>query len=289
MIAVVDGGATKCDWIVLKLSGKRILNTETKGFNPNTVSPELIPLEIGKNNDLVDIKEKIKYIFFYGSGCGIEENCKTVEVQLQKVFTNAEILVKEDLVAAAYAAFRGEPTMVGILGTGSNSCYFDGKNIRVELPSLGFLLGDDGSGLAMGKLLVKNFFMKKLPESLENEFKKDYPELSIEFLLHKMFHENVMLNAYFAVFNKFVAKWKDNQFIQNLISQEFRNYVEFQLLPYKEAKIAEINFIGSVAYVYRDILEKVITDYGLNFGEVVKRPIENLVEYHVNYIFPNLS
>jgi len=289
MIAVVDGGATKCDWIVMESSGERILKTETRGFNPNSISAESIPLEIGKNKHLIGIKEKIKHIFFYGSGCGVEESCNTVKVQLHKVFSDAEILVKEDLVAAAYAAFRGRPTMVGILGTGSNSCYFDGKDIKVKLPSLGFLLGDDGSGVAMGKLLVKSFFMKKLPESIENEFKRNYPELDIEFILNKMFHENVMLNAYFAEFNKFVAKYKEHPFIRNLVSQEFKNYVEYQLLSYEEVRIAEINFIGSVAYVYQDILEKIITDCGLNFGGVVERPIENLVEYHVNYIFPNLS
>jgi len=289
MIAIVDGGSTKCDWVVLGSSGNKVLNTETKGFNPNNISADLIPLEISKNKDLVEIKDNIQHVFFYGSGCGIEENCQTVKIQLQKVFSNAEILVKEDLVAAAYAAFRGKPTIVGILGTGSNSCYFDGNDIKVELPSLGFLLGDDGSGVAMGKLLVKSFFMKRLPESLEIEFKKEYTELNIEFLLQKMFHENTMLNAYFANFNKFVTKWKDNPFIQELISQEFKNYVKFQILPYKEAKNTEVNFIGSVAYIYQDILEKVIIEHDLNFGSVVRRPIENLVKYHVDYIFPNLS
>jgi len=288
MIAIVDGGATKCDWIVLELSGREILSTETKGFNPNTISAELISVELSKNKSLVDISDKIKHIFFYGAGCGVEESCQIVKNQLQKIFPNAEILVKEDLVAAAYSAFRGKPTMVGILGTGSNSCYFDGKDIKVKLPSLGFLLGDDGSGGAIGKLLVKNFFMKKLPKSLEIEFKKDYPELDIELLIQKMFHENTMLNAYFADFNKFVAKWKSNPFIQDLVSQEFRNYVEYQFLPYPEAKGAEVNFVGSVAYVYKDILEKVITSYGMSFGGVVKRPIENLVKYHVDYVFPSL-
>ncbi|HFK5574918.1 ATPase [Elizabethkingia anophelis] len=289
MIAIVDGGSTKCDWVILKASGEEVLRTTTKGFNPNNTAAHLIPVEINKNEDLERIKEDIKYVFFYGSGCGVEENCIIVQEQLQVVFTKADILVKEDLLGAAYAVYRGKPTMVCILGTGSNSCYFDGKDIKVELPSLGFLLGDDGAGSSMGKRIVKNFFMKKLPPSLEREFIKEYPELNIELLLQKMYHENTMVNAYFAEFNKFVAKWKEHPFIQNLIYEEFKNYVEFQLLPYSEVKDAEISFIGSIAYVYGDILKTVTAQYNLNFGIIVQRPIVNLVQYHVDHIFPTLK
>ncbi|AQX12327.1 ATPase [Elizabethkingia meningoseptica] len=289
MIAIVDGGSTKCDWVILKASGEEVLRTATKGFNPNNTAPHLIPTEIHKNEDLERIKEDIQHIFFYGSGCGVEENCKIVEEQLQKVFTKAQILVKEDLLGAAYAVYRGKPVMVCILGTGSNSCYFDGKDIKVELPSLGFLLGDDGAGSSMGKRIVKNFFMKKLPPSLEREFRNEYPELTIELLLQKMYHENTMVNAYFAEFNKFVAKWKEHPFVQNLIFEEFKNYIEFQLLPYGEIKDAEISFIGSIAYVYGDILKTVTAQYNLNFGIIVQRPIVNLVQYHVEHIFPTLK
>ncbi len=113
--------------------------------------------------------------FFYGSGCGVEENCIIVQEQLQVVFTKADILVKEDLLGAAYAVYRGKPTMVCILGTGSNSCYFDGKDIKVELPSLGFLLGDDGAGSSMGKRIVKNFFMKKIAAITRTRIYKRIP------------------------------------------------------------------------------------------------------------------
>ncbi|NAW51475.1 ATPase [Elizabethkingia argentiflava] len=288
MIAIVDGGSTKCDWVILKASGEEILRTVTTGFNPNNTAAHLIPIEINKNKELGAIREEIKHLFFYGSGCGLEENCQIVQKHLQQVFQKAQILVKEDLIGAAYAAYRGKPTMVCILGTGSNSCYFDGKDIKVELPSLGFMLGDEGSGSAMGKRIVKNFFMKKLPPSLEREFRKEYPELNIELLLKKMYQED-MVNAYFAKFNKFVARWKDHPFIQNLIYEEFKNYIEFQLLPYSEVKDAEINFIGSIAYVYGDILKTVTAHYNLNFGIIVQRPIINLVQYHVENIFPTLN
>lgn len=289
MIAIVDGGSTKCDWVILEASGTEVLHTKTKGFNPNNTAADLIPVEINKNQDLVAIKDQIEYVFFYGSGCGVQENRDIVKTQLEKVFTKAiNIDVQEDLLAAAYAVYQGNPTMVCILGTGSNSCYFDGKEIKIELPSLGFLLGDDGAGVSMGKRIVKNFFMKKLPPSLEREFKTEYPDLTIEVLLDNMYHNNDMVNAYFAEFNTFVAKWKEHPFIQNMVFEELKSFVEYQLLPYQEIKNAEVSFIGSIAYVYGDILKTVTAQYNLKFGIIVQRPIVNLVRYHVEHIFPTL-
>lgn len=288
MIAIVDGGSTKCDWVILQTAGNKVLQTKTKGFNPNNIEEDQIPAEISSNQDLYIIKDRIKYLFFYGSGCGVEENKLAVKKQLEKVFTVAEIEVQEDLMAAAFAAYRGQPAMVGILGTGSNSCYFDGITMKVELPSLGFLLGDDGSGNAMGKRLVKNYFMKKLPEEIAKDFKHQY-RLTIEQLLIKMYKESDMVNAYFAAFNRFVAKWKEHPFIQKMISDELRGYVEYQLLPYEQVHDAEINFIGSIAYYYSDLLQKVVEEYGLRFGAVIQKPIESLVDYHQKYIFPRLE
>jgi len=288
MIAIVDGGSTKCDWIILKKTGEEILQTKTRGFNPNNINANQIPSEINKNKEIAEIKKQIRYVYFYGSGCGTQENKNIVQAQLLKVFPTAHIRVEEDLVAAAYAVYRDRPTMVCILGTGSNSCFFDGKKVKVKLPSLGFMLGDDGSGSALGKRLVKNFFMAKLPKEIEEDFINEY-HLTIEETLENMYHKKDMVNAFFAKFNEFVFKWKEHSFIQNMIYDEFSNYVEYQLLPYEEVKGAEISFIGSVAYVYSEILKSVLSEYNLNFGIIVRRPISNLVQYHRKYIFPQLE
>lgn len=287
MIAIVDGGSTKCDWVILQASGEEILQTKTRGFNPNNIEVDQIPVEIHKNEELDHIKDQIQYLFFYGSGCGTKENQDIVKNQLQKVFPIAHITVMEDLMAAAYSVYQGNPTMVCILGTGSNSCYFDGEKVKVKLPSLGFMLGDDGSGSAMGKRMVKNYFMAKLPREIQEDFTKEYG-LTIEILLENMYHKKDMVNAFFAQFNKFVAKWKDHSFVQNMIYHEFSNFVEYQLLPYEEIKTVNVSFIGSVAYVYGDILRSVLSEYNLELGIIVRRPIGNLVNYHVEYIFPNL-
>lgn len=286
MIAIVDGGSTKCDWVILEKSGEISQKTESIGFNPNIINADLIPQEIEKNPHLFLIKNQLDYIYFYGSGCGTAENALLVETQLQKVFPYAKVTVKEDLTAAAYAAYNGKPAIVCILGTGSNSCYFDGKSIRRDLPSLGFLIGDEGSGSALGKHLLRRFFMKKLPQDLHQEFVETY-HLTIEDAIKNMYH-NPRANAYLAEFNKFVIQRKQHPYFQNMVFDEMKNFFEYQVLPYEEAREAEINFIGSIAYYYEDVLRAAAAELNLTVGHIVQKPIESLVEYHKKYIFNQL-
>ena len=282
MIAIVDGGSTKCDWVILDKFGKVFLKTETIGFNPNIIDSEMIVPEIEKNSNLLTIKDSLQKVFFYGSGCGVPENVALVENEFQKVFKNAEVTVKEDLTAAAYAAYNGKPAIVCILGTGSNSCYFDGEKIKRELPSLGFLIGDEGSGSAIGKNLLRRFFMKKLPSDLQNDFIEKY-NLTIEDAIKNMYH-NPRANAYLADFNKFVVERKSHPYFQNMVFDEMKNFLDYQVLPYEEAKEAEINFIGSIAFYYEDILRAAAAELNLNVGVIVQKPIESLVDYHKKYI-----
>ena len=286
MIAIVDGGSTKCDWMILDDDDNFLFKTETTGFNPNIIDVEKIPGELQNNSQLSEIKFKIKHVFFYGSGCGISDNKLKVENALKQFFTNSKFTVKEDLTAAAYSAYNGKPAIVCILGTGSNSCYFDGNEVRTELPSLGFLIGDDGSGCALGKALVKNYFMKKLPADLHQEFSETY-NLQIEELIKNMYH-NPRANAYLADFSKFIVERKEHPFFQHLIFEELKNFFDFQVLPYEHSKSCEINFIGSIAYYYEDILRAAAAEFHLNIGIIVQKPIERLVEYHKTYIIPDL-
>ncbi|OCA76736.1 ATPase [Chryseobacterium artocarpi] len=282
MVAIVDSGSTKSDWVILDDFKKVFLKTETIGFNPNFINRELITPEIQKNSNLMLVKNSITKVFFYGSGCGVKKNCETIQEELIKVFTKAEIIVKEDLMAAAYAAYSGKPAIVCILGTGSNSCYFDGENLKIELPSLGFLIGDEGSGSAIGKQLVRRYFMKKLPSDLHAEFEAEY-KLTVEDTLKNMYHKP-RPNAYLADFTKFVIERKDHPYFKDMVFEEMKNFFEYQVLPYHEAKDAEINFIGSIAYYYENILRSVATEFNLNVGHVVQKPIESLVDYHIKYI-----
>lgn len=286
MIAIVDGGSTKCDWVILENDGTEVLKTETVGFNPNIIKAELIAPELEKNQALTKFQDYLENIFFYGSGCGTAEKKLIVEREIQKVFTNTQIHVKEDLLAAAYAAYRGVPAIVCILGTGSNACYFDGKNVKTELPSLGFLIGDEGSGSALGKQLVRHYFMKKLPPDLHQQFTEIY-QLNIDELLKNMYH-NPRANAYMADFTRFIVDRKNHPYFQNFIYKELKNFLEFQVMPYEECRDCEINFIGSIAYFFEDSLRAAASDFHFRIGTVVQKPIESLVNYHRDYIIPKL-
>ena len=259
-----------------------LLKTTTLGFNPNIINPEFILQEIDKNQELFFLKNHIEKVFFYGSGCGTPDNRKKVADEFTKAFPNAEITVKEDMTAAAYAAYNGNPAIICILGTGSNSCYFDGEKIRTDLPSLGFLIGDEGSGSALGKHLLRRFFMKKLPKDLENDFISTY-HLTIEEAIRRMYH-NPRANAYLGEFNKFVAERKKHPYFQNMVFDEMKNFLDYQVLPYPEAGKVEINFIGYIAFIYEDILRAAAAELNLTVGKVVQKPIESLVDYHKKYI-----
>ncbi|AYN00269.1 ATPase [Chryseobacterium aahli] len=282
MVAIVDSGSTKSDWVILDEFKNVFLKTETIGFNPNFISRELIVPEIEKNTSLNSVKNSITKIYFYGSGCGVKQNCETIEHEVGRVFTNAKISVREDLAAAAFAAYNGKPAIVCIMGTGSNSCYFDGENLKIKLPSLGILIGDEGSGSAIGKQLVRRFFMQKLPQDLHEEFENTY-HLTIEEALKNMYH-STRPNAFLADFNKFVVERKDHPYFVQMVSEEMKNFFEYQVIPYEESKESEINFIGSIAYYYENILRSVASELQLNVGHVVQKPIESLVNYHIKYI-----
>ncbi|KEY18676.1 BadF/BadG/BcrA/BcrD ATPase family protein [Kaistella antarctica] len=282
MIAIIDGGSTKCDWVILDNSGKPHLKTTTLGFNPNIINVDFIGQEIDRNEDLFFLKNHIEKVFFYGSGCGTAANAKKVETEFIKSFPQAEIRIKEDMTAAAYAAYNGKPAIVCILGTGSNSCFFDGEKIRIDLPSLGFLIGDEGSGSALGKNLLRRFFMKKLPADLERAFIHKY-NLTIEDAIKNMYH-NPRANAYLGEFNKFIAENKSHSYFQNMVFDEMKNFLDYQVLPYPEAGEIEINFIGYIAYIYEDILRSAAAELNLTIGKVVQKPIESLVDYHKKYI-----
>ncbi|CAA7195697.1 BadF/BadG/BcrA/BcrD ATPase family protein [Chryseobacterium potabilaquae] len=282
MVAIVDGGSTKCDWVILDDFKKVFMKTETIGFNPNNIAAELIVPEIEKNLNLVAVKNSITKVFFYGSGCGIPKNCAIIERELKRFFVKSEVIAKEDLTAAAYAAYRGKPTIVCILGTGSNSCFFDGQNIKIKLPSLGFLIGDEGSGSAIGKQLVRNFFMQRLPDDLHQQFEETY-HLTIDEALKNMYH-TARPNAYLANFNRFVVERREHPYLQKMVLEEMLNFLDYHVLPYEESKDAEINFIGSIAYYYENILRSAATKLNLNIGHIVQKPIESLVNYHIQYI-----
>lgn len=286
MIAIVDSGSTKSDWVLINNEGIEYFRTETIGFNPYFVSTNDIIKELNKNEELVKIIPKLEKLYFYGAGCSSKKMNEIVEKALASVFPKAKVLVDHDLLAAAYAAYNGKPAVVCILGTGSNSCFFDGKTLREETPSLAYILGDEGSGNNIGKRIVTAFFLKKMPNHLHRAFSERY-ELTVE-ELNKNVYQNQFANKYLASFSRFAADHKYEPFIQKIVYDSLKEFTVNQILPYAEARGSEINFIGSVAHVYEDTLKTVLSEYHLNYGFAIQKPIDNLVKYHLLYIFPGL-
>lgn len=287
MIAIVDSGSTKSDWLIVDSEGMEQFRTKTIGMNPYFISSEDIANEIRKNQHLMKEALRISHVFFYGAGCSTSEYNQVVEKGLAQVFKKSKIRVEHDLLAAAYSAYRNRPAIVCILGTGSNSCYFDGQKLHEETPSLAFILGDEGSGSNLGKRIIRAYFLKKMPKRLSRAFQERF-NLTLKELNQNVYN-NKFANVYLASFSRFVIDHKHEPFIQKIIYDSLNEFMINQVLVYPQAKSVELNFIGSVAHFYEDTLAAVASEYHLKIGEIIKNPIDNLVRYHATHIIPKLE
>ena len=278
MIAIADGGSTKVDWRIIA-GDQEVLSFSSKGYNPFYWKSEAVAKDL-----LETLPEKIdcnllKEVHFYGSGCSDKSRCEIIENAFQKVFPNAKIVVEHDLLASARATCGINPGIACILGTGSNSCEYDGGNVSDNVTNLGFMIGDEGSGGQLGKKIVTSYFYREMPVALREKLAADY-NMDKTYVLDKIYIEKSP-NVYLAKFSKFCSNNKTHPFIQQLAKSAFNEFVERHVLKYKEHKTYPIHFIGSVAYHFKPILLEVIESHGLKMGMVIKKPIDNLVRFHL--------
>src|SRR5690554_810750 len=281
MIAIADSGSTKTDWVILNDDLTENFRTHTIGFNPYHIDAKSIEAEMFKNQELKAIADQITKVYFYGAGCSADFLREIVKNGFKDYFTQAEIHIDHDLLAACYVVYRGTPAIVCIMGTGSNACYFDGENLKEATPSLAYILGDEGSGSYMGKKLLHAYFTKKMPKDLEVKFKEQY-DLDI-FTLNENVYKKPLANAYLASFSKFVYENKEHTFMQHLIFNSMRDFFENQVLPNPEARFSEVNFIGSIAHFFEDEIKTAAANLHLEVGQIVRKPIDSLVNYHIKY------
>jgi len=248
------------------------------GLNPAVVSEEELNNRIINMFQLINIKDDVTEIHFYGAGCGTPGPIAILKQILETIFINAKVFIAEDMLAAVYAATGKEPAMVCILGTGSNSCYFDGEQMEMLVPSLGYILMDEASGNYFGKKLIIDYFYKKMPKSICAEFEKEF-NLDADYIKKNIYKE-VNPNMYLASFAKFMFEFKDEKYIKRLIKKGFQDFFKCRVLPYNVDDTSKIYFIGSIAHYFRDILEKVAGKNNLTITDVIQRPIDNLLEYH---------
>lgn len=278
MILIADGGSTKADWIALNENKEEAFRVRTLGLNPAIVPEEELENRIVNMFQLVRVKEAVKEIHFYGAGCGTPKPTAILKKVFESIFVNAKVCVAEDMLAAVYAASGKAPAIVCILGTGSNSCYFDGSKAHMLVPSLGYTLMDEASGNYFGKQLIIDYYYKTMPAHIATKFEEAF-NLEADYL-KKHLYRAANPNMFLASFAKFMFEFKEEMYIRNLIEKGFQVFFNYRILPYKKTVATPIYFIGSIAYFFRDLLEKVAADNQLQITDVIQRPIDNLLQYH---------
>ncbi|WP_310994192.1 N-acetylglucosamine kinase [Aequorivita marina] len=282
MTLITDSGSTKCDWVLLDAAGNVVLKTKTKGLNPAIIDAEELHALISENLELVAISNKVEVLDFYGAGCGTSIPCKDLKGVLTAIFPNAKIMVQEDLAAAVFAATT-EPGIVCILGTGSNSCYFDGEEIHAPIASLGYALMDEASGNYFGKRLIRDYYYKRMPAEIASEFEKSFNLDADE--IKKNLYKTPNPNAYLASFAQFIfANHKITPYFHNLIKEGIEAFITCRVLTFKEAHRVPIHFIGSIAHFSQEIIKESLHEHNLSLGNIVQRPIDGLIGYYKNKI-----
>lgn len=280
MILIADSGSTKCDWKLM--DGEREVGAiSTMGFNPFFHSEAIISTTVRAQGMLYKYADKVTELYIYSAGCSSPDLNKVVENALRSVFRNAKIHVDHDVLGAALAACQGEPGIACILGTGSNSCFYDGSGIYEEIPSLAYILGDEGSGSWYGKQLLRDYLYKEpIPEGLRQELvDQGYTKNAILENIYMQPHANV----YLASFMKTISKYRETDYVQQMIHDGMRAFLLRHVCCFKNHKEVTTNFVGSIAYYFRDILEDEAKKLGITIGNVVKKPIDGLVEYHLKH------
>jgi N-acetylglucosamine kinase-like BadF-type ATPase len=280
MRLLVDSGSTKADWIAIDEDGKVLFTTQTLGLNPEILEGDEIIERINDRFDILQNKDKATHLFFYGAGCGTDKMKINLSRVFQEYFSNAIIAVHEDTYAAVYATTpKGEEAIVSILGTGSNCSYFDGKVLHQKVQSLGYIIMDDCSGNVFGKELIRKYYFNKMPKELAIEFEKEY-NLDPDFIKSKLYKEPNP-NAYLATFAKFLIQHKETEFCKKIIFKGMKSFVKNYIRQYDNCKEVPVHFVGSIAFYLKDELQIIFDKYELKLGNVLRRPIDGLIAYHI--------
>ncbi len=273
---IADSGSTKAEWCLLDGKKKRTFFTE--GLSPYFLSSEQIQKILEQ-----ELKVKMKTIepdeiFFYGTGCSNPDNVKLVKKAIRKVFTKATVAVDHDLMGAAKALCGGEKGIACILGTGSNSCYYNGKKIVKNSPGLGYVLGDEGSGAYLGKKVIQYFLYNTFDADLMDRFVAKFQVSSYDIL--DAVYKKPLPNRYLASYAIFLAENRGHYMVENIIEDGFNDFFFNHVYKYRESWTLPINFIGSVAYGFKDVLKEMCNSYELQLGKVLQKPMDGLVKFH---------
>lgn len=277
MILIADSGSTKTNWCLLR-SDADFRYFDTEGYNPYFVDGAYITASLAKYLPEDIIPKQVTKIYFYGAGC-FEDKTGIIKDALQQVFANASIHVGLDLLGSARSVLGDKPGFAAILGTGTNSCLYDGTKITANIDSLGYLLGDEGSGFYIGRKLLGDYIRQYMPAPVRNEFFEMYG-LSREEIMERVYSESLP-NRFCAGFVQFIsASVSDTAYTHQLVKNAFIDFFECLVIKYEKHDQYTFNCTGSIGYIFKDLLSETATRYMMKVGSIIKTPIEGLAIYH---------
>jgi glucosamine kinase len=280
MILVADSGSTKTEWKILK-DGVPHESIFSSGINPYFLSDkEIYELFLKEINDLS--RYTFRKLYYYGTGCNSDSKNNTVREALKRFFSAGEIFIGSDLLGAARSLCQNEPGIACIMGTGSNSCFYNGSEIISNVSPLGYILGDEGGGAVIGRKLVAGILKKQVPQNVINCFFDTYKLTPAEIL------ENIYMkpfpNRFLGQFARFISSNIEIPELQDIITSCFDDFIRRNVLQYPEAKVLHVHFTGSIAYHFKPFLEDLLTKNNLKRGIITLSPMENLMKYHKTVI-----
>lgn len=275
MLIIADSGSTKTTWSIV--DGQNITHKETIGLNPLMTEESIIRHSFKEVIQATPVN-KIKAVYFYGAGCASDVLSNKVRKAISSVVAVNDIVVKSDIYAAAHGLLNNQAGWIAILGTGSNLAYYDGRGLKQHNPSLGYILGDEGSGAYLGKELLKMIYYRQCPNELIFAF-EEYTKLSLSNILENIYRKPFP-NRYLASFTYFIKQNEKHESIRLLLNDAFDKFISFHIIPYKNLYHSSIAFTGSVAYVFQDQLKDACNYYGLEILAIEKSPMQGLIHYH---------
>jgi glucosamine kinase len=278
-ILLADSGATKCEWCLAETK-KRTKTVFTQGISPYFLSTPQIETII-KTELLPNFKKvpPIEAVYYYGTGCSNPENIKIVKKAIANSFPGSDVQVTSDLMGAARALCGDEKGIVSILGTGSNSCYYNGKKIVKNSPGLGYVLGDEGSGAYLGRKVLQYFLYNTFDEELRYKFDAKYATTRVEIL--ENVYKKPLPNRYLASYTLFLAENRGHYMIENIIEDGLNDFFFNHLCKYTESWTLPIHFVGGVSFAFSDVIKELCNSYEFELGTILKNPMEGLVQYHL--------
>ena len=273
---IADSGATKTDWCLLK--GNRRQTIFTQGISPYFLDTDQIADLLEKELKPVIKKTQVDEIYYYGTGCANPDNIRSVKKALKKALNAPKIEVTHDLMAAARSLCGKEKGIACILGTGSNSCYFDGKKIVKNSPGLGYVLGDEGSGAYLGKKVIQHYLYNTFDEELRARFDASFTTTPAEIL--ESVYKKPLPNRYLASYARFLAENRGHYMIENILEDGINDFFFYHLCKYNEIWKVPVHFTGGVSFGFSDVIKELCNSYEFEIGSVTQNPMIGLIEYH---------